>query len=348
MAVQSTVQPGRPWRPTPAQIAKQIGLVVTAAVGALGLNMFTGLEGRLGFAFSFIMIAIAGSALLAFTERGFEAAKNAFVQTLIVIITLIVLIPIISIIWTLVENGLPALKPNFFTQDMSLAAPDSPFEEGGASHAIVGTLQLVLIASALSIPVGILTALYLTEIRGRFASLVRFLVQAMAGVPSIVAGLFVYSAWVLGPGGKYSGLAGGMALSILMLPTVARTAEEVLKLVPNDLREAGAALGGTQWRTVAGIVLPTARSGLVTSGILGVARVAGETAPLLLTIFGASVIIYNPFNEAIGALPLYIFTYLRLGLEPAIARAWTAALVLMLIVLALFTIARYLGGRKSS
>lgn len=342
----SQVKPSQPWRATPAQSARSIGVFVLAAMVAVLLNMFTGLEGKLGFAASFIIIAIVASAALAGRARGVEAAKNALAQTSITIASLVVMIPLLSIIWTLVENGLPALKPNFFVQDMSLAAPDSAFDQGGAVHAIVGTLQLVAIASLISIPVGILTALYLTELKGRLAPLVRFLVQAMAGVPSIVAGLFVYSAWVLGPGGKYSGLAGGMALSILMLPTVSRTAEEVLKLVPRDLREAGLALGGTQWRTVASIVLPTAKSGLVTSGILGVARVAGETAPLLLTIFGASVVVYNPFNEAIGALPLFIFSYLRLGLEPAIARAWTAALVLMMIVLVLFTLARVFGGRK--
>lgn len=342
----SQVKPSQPWRATPAQSARNAGVFVLAGVAALLLNMFTGLEGKLGFTGAFIVIAIVAATVLAGRERGVEAAKNAFAQTSITIASLVVMIPLLSIIWTLVENGLPALKPNFFVQDMSLAAPDSPFDQGGAVHAIVGTLQLVAIASLISIPVGILTALYLTELKGRLAPLVRFLVQAMAGVPSIVAGLFVYSAWVLGPGGKYTGLAGGMALSILMLPTVARTAEEVLKLVPRDLREAGVALGGTQWRTVASIVLPTAKSGLVTSGILGVARVAGETAPLILTIFGASVVVYNPFNEAIGALPLFIFSYLKLGLEPAIARAWTAALVLMMIVLVLFTLARVFGGRK--
>lgn len=344
----ATVQPQRPWKASPAHMAREFGFLLGAVAAAFLLNRLTGLEGRLGFAVSFIVILITGQTAIAYFERGVEAAKNAAVQAAILVSSMIVLIPIISMIWTLVENGLPALKPNFFTQDMSLAAPDSPYNEGGAVHAIVGTLQLVTIASLISIPLGILSALYLTELKGRLAPLVRFLVQAMAGVPSIVAGLFVYSAWVLGPGGKYTGLAGGMALSILMLPTVARTAEEVLKLVPSDLREAGAALGATQWRTVSGIVIPTAKSGLITSGILGVARVAGETAPLLLTIFGASVVIYNPFDEAIGALPLFIFTYLRLGLEPAIARAWTAALVLMLLVLVLFTLARVLGGRKKS
>lgn len=344
----TAIAPSQPWRKSTAQVLRESAIFVVAAGIAQIVNMSTGLEGRLGFVATFLFASLVGSFGLAYFQRGIEAAKNAIAQTLIAFAAVVVLMPLISILWTLVENGLPALKPNFFTQDMSVAAPDSPFDVGGAAHAIVGTIQLVAIASLISIPIGLLTALYLTELKGRFAPLIRFLVQAMAGVPSIVAGLFVYSAWVLGPGGKYSGLAGGMALSILMLPTVARTAEEILKLIPNDLREAGLALGSTQWRMVSGIVLPTARSGLVTSGILGVARVAGETAPLLLTVFGAATIVYNPFNEAISALPLYIFSYLRLGLEPAIARAWTAALVLMLLVLVFFTIARVVGGRKQS
>ncbi len=170
----------------------------------------------------------------------------------------------------------------------------------------------------------------------------------MSGVPSVVAGLFVYSAWILGPGKHYSGIAGAMSLAILMLPTVARTAEEVLKLIPNDLREAGVALGGTQWRTVAMIVLPTAKSGLITAGILGVARVAGETAPLILTVFGATAVTYDMFGGPIGALPLFVFQMIKLGMDNAVARAWTAALVLLILVAVLFTAARALGGRNRS
>jgi phosphate transport system permease protein len=151
---------------------------------------------------------------------------------------------------------------------------------------------------------------------------------------------------IVGFKGHYSGFAGALALSVLMLPTVARTAEEVLKLIPNDLREAGIALGGTQWRTVSQIVLPSARSGIMTAIILGVARVAGETAPLLLTILGSTATHLNPIDAPMSALPLYTFNLMRTGLDIAISRAWTGALVLLILVLTLFIFARLLSGKR--
>lgn len=338
----------QPWRPTPAQISMRFGLFATAVVSAYGLLQVTGLKGRLGFFAAFVACQITVSMAYAWIRRGKEAAKDALAQTLIAICAMSVVVPLISILWTVIDNGRDALYAGFFTTDMKLTAPDGPLNEGGALHAIVGTLVLMVIASAISVPIGILTALYLTEIKGRFESTIRFLVQSMSGVPSIVAGLFIYAIWILGPGQKYSGFAGALALTILMLPTVARTAEEVLKLIPRDLREAGLALGSTQWRTVSYIVLPAARSGLVTAAILGVARVAGETAPLLLTIFGNTVLQTNPFDGPMAALPLYVFSLLTSGLTEAVARAWTGALVLLAMVLALFTIARLATGRTRS
>lgn len=343
----STVAPSRPWRATPQMLlAEGLSLVLAGACAWL-LIAFTGFQGKLAMAALFLLFAASFTAANEGRQRGVEAAKNAGMRAIVMASAVIVMIPLVSIMVTVVRNGLPALKTNFFLQDMTIASGDSPFEEGGALHAIIGTAQLIVMASLVSIPLGILSALYLTEIRGRLSPLIRFLTQAMSGVPSVVAGLFVYSAWILGPGQSYSGVAGAMALSILMLPTVARTAEEVLKLVPDHYREAGQALGGTQWRTVAGIVLPTARSGLFTAGILGVARIAGETAPLLLTIFGASAINLSVNNGPISALPVFVFSHLKLGTDNAVARAWTGALVLMFLVLVLFSAARWLGGRKS-
>jgi len=170
----------------------------------------------------------------------------------------------------------------------------------------------------------------------------------MSGVPSIVAGLFILSA-VLYPITKgFSALMGALALTILMIPTIARTSEEVLLLIPNDLREAGTALGGTQWRTVAMIVLPAARSGLMTAVILGVARIAGETAPLLLLTGGGDKVNPNPFNGSVGSLPYYIWKAFNAGSPEAITRAWAGLLVLMILVLLLFTAARALTSRKVS
>jgi phosphate transport system permease protein len=202
----------------------------------------------------------------------------------------------------------------------------------------------VVIASAITLPLGILSGVYLTEVRGRLTFLVRFVVQSMSGVPSIVAGLFIYTTWVAATE-SFSAFAGALALAVLMLPTVARTAEEVLKLVPEDLRAAGYALGARQWRTAFMVVIPTVRSGLTTAAILGVARVIGETAPLLLTSLSNTALRFHPFDGPIASLPTYVFGYLQIGTEYAIARAWSGSLVLLVIVFVLFTLARRLGGR---
>ena len=229
---------------------------------------------------------------------------------------------------------------------MSKTSADAPIIEGGLLHAIIGTLYLVLFATIASAPIGFLTALYIVEVKGKFAGSVRFFVQAMSGVPSIVAGLFIYAVWMIGLGNSYNAIAGAGALTILMIPTVARVSEEVLKLIPNDLREAGLALGATQWRTVGMIVLPAAKSGLVTAIVLGVARVAGETAPLLLTIGGSDQINFNPAAGNNSALPFYVWKNYSFGSDQAVARAWLGILILMILVFFLFSVARYFGRMK--
>jgi phosphate transport system permease protein len=230
---------------------------------------------------------------------------------------------------------------------MALATPSDPITSGGLLHAIVGTFILVSVALVVSLPIGVLTALYLTEIKGKLTRPIRFLVQAMSGVPSIVAGLFILSAVVYTVTKSYSGLVGSLALTILMIPTIARTAEEVLNLIPNDLREAGVALGGTQWRTVAMVVIPAAKSGLVTALILGVARIVGETAPILLLTGGGDAVNFNPTQGAMGSLPFYIWKSFLLGTEESITRGWAGLLVLLVLVLSLFLLARFLGSRRA-
>ena len=229
---------------------------------------------------------------------------------------------------------------------MSQATVNDPIQNGGMLAAIVGTLIMVSLALVFTFPISILTALYLTEINGKFARPIRFLVQAMSGVPSIVAGLFILSAVLYPITKNFSGFMGALALTILMIPTVARTSEEVLLLIPNDLREAGTALGGTQWRTVAMIVLPAARSGLITAMILGVARIAGETAPILLLTGGGDKVNPNAFNGPLGSLPYYIWKSFNAGSPEAITRAWAGLLVLVTLILILFTLARSLSSRK--
>ncbi|MEY3365163.1 MAG: hypothetical protein RL332_963, partial [Actinomycetota bacterium] len=187
----------------------------------------------------------------------------------------------------------------------------------------------------------------LTETRGRFRGPVRFWAQSMSGLPSIVAGLFIFAVFVSTGISRPAGWLASSALVLLMLPTVIRMSEEVLKLVPDDLRAASYAMGASQFATVFRIVLPTVRSGLVTASILGVARVAGETAPLLLTMGGADAINLNPFSGNSSALPFYIWKNFSLGTETAVARAWTGILVLMILVLFFFSITRIVGNRKA-
>jgi len=203
---------------------------------------------------------------------------------------------VLSILWATVSKGIKGINLAFLTQNMREASLFDPIGNGGILHAVVGTLMLIAIATAISVPMGILTALYLTEIKGKASGLIQFLVQAMSGVPSVVAGLFIYAAIILNTPLRSSAFLGGLALTILMVPTVTRTAQEVLNLVPRDLREAGLAMGATQWKTVALVVIPAARSGLITATILGVARIAGETAPLLFTVGVFDSYNFNPFK----------------------------------------------------
>jgi phosphate transport system permease protein len=246
----------------------------------------------------------------------------------------------------LIAKGLGAIDWSFFTEDMSKTGPLNP--GGGALHAIIGTLEQTAIATVMAIPIGILTAVYLNELKGRLSPVVRFFSDAMSGLPSIVAGLLVYTLWVSGHGGLdrgFSGLAASFALVIVMLPIVTRTAEEVLRTVDPALREASLALGSPQWRTVSRVVLPTARSGLVTAGILAIARVVGETAPLLLTAFGSATINTNPLHGVQQALPLFVYQLIRQPNSVQIQRAWSAALALVIVVLILFVIARVISAR---
>jgi len=340
--------PQKPWAKKPADRIREISFLIGSIAFSYGFVAATEMKGKLAYGFIFFVAYAVLSSTYSFLTRGAPAAKDAFVRTLVALGAVLTIIPIGSILFTVIQKGLPGLHFGLLSNDMSMATSTDPIATGGVLHAITGTLTLVALALVMSVPLGILTALYLTEIKGKFAGPIRFLVQAMSGVPSIVAGLFILSA-VLYPITKgFSALMGALALTILMIPTIARTSEEVLLLIPNDLREAGTALGGTQWRTVAMIVLPAARSGLMTAVILGVARIAGETAPLLLLTGGGDKVNPNPFNGSVGSLPYYIWKAFNAGSPEAITRAWAGLLVLMILVLLLFTAARALTSRKVS
>ena len=344
----SIPRPTRPWTPSPIQRLTDLLVLIVSLIAAVAIVQLTALKGKLAYLLVFFLVYTAISTLYRGMKTGGAAAKNNIVQSLVTSAALIAITPILSILATVVTKGAKGISFGIFTRDMSLSTPTDPLTAGGLLHAITGTLTLVLCALILSVPIGILTALYLTEIRGRFTRPIRFLVQAMSGVPSIVAGLFILSAVLYPITKQYSGLMGSLALTILMIPTIARTSEEVLKLIPNDLREAGVALGGTQWRTVAMIVIPAARSGLVTAMILGIARIAGETAPLLLLTGGGDRVNPNPFSGPMGSLPYYIWKSFNAGSPEAITRAWAGLLVLLIVVFILFISARLLVNRKKA
>ncbi|MEV0621155.1 phosphate ABC transporter permease PstA [Nonomuraea sp. NPDC050404] len=269
--------------------------------------------------------------------------KDKFVQGLVYLAFALAVVPLVSVLWLVISNGMARFDLEFLTHSMNgIGARDAG---GGAYHAILGTLEQVLLASLISVPIGLFTAIYLVEYGngGRLSRAISFFVDVMTGVPSVVAGLFVFAFWILFLGFQYSGWAGALALSILMMPTVVRSAEEMLRLVPNDLREASYALGVPKWRTIVKVVLPTAFTGIVTGVMLAVARVAGETAPLLMTVFFTNSINNDPFSGPQLGLPLFVFDQAARPNDTAIDRAWTGALTLILIVMLLNLVARLIA-----
>jgi phosphate transport system permease protein len=259
--------------------------------------------------------------------------------------TLIALVPLVLVVYYLIKQGAGALDWSFFTTD-----PTGRFlgDPGGIKSAIVGTIVIVVIASLIAVPLGIGVALYLVEYgkKSWFANTVRYFVDVMTGVPSIVFGLFIYIVLVLtGVGGTFAGWKGSVALALLMLPVVTRSAEVVLNLVPNSLREAALALGAPRWRVVFRIVLPTALPGLVTGSLLAIARGAGETAPLLFTAFAVNATTWDP-GQQMNSLPIQIFNDVRQAQSNIVERAWGAALTLVAMVLILTLVARLIQRRS--
>ncbi len=339
--------PQKPWESTLFEKLESL-MIIIASFGLAGLSVqFTGLNGKLGYFISLFIALLSLNFGFHYWKRGSAAAKDSLLKVFTVMAIILTLIPIVSIISTVVSKGYKGLHWGLLTKDMALASVNDPIAAGGLLHALIGTIIMVGGALIISFPIGVLTALYLTEIRGPLTRPIRFLVQAMSGVPSIVAGLFILSSLVYPVTNALSGLMGSLALTILMIPAIARTSEEMLLLISNELREAGVALGGTQWRTVAGVVLPAARSGLVTAIILGIARIIGETAPILLVSGGGDAVNLNPAEGAMGSLPYYIWkAFLTGGTPEAFARAWAGMLVLLAFIFILFGLARYLSGRK--
>lgn len=256
------------------------------------------------------------------------------------------IVPLVLLLYFVVRKGLPHVNGTFLSNSMAFVAPNKV--GGGSYHAAIGTLEQVGIATLIAVPFGLLTAIYLSEYgRGGLRTAIRFFVDVMTGVPSIVAGIFIYSFWVLGLHRGFSGFAGSLALAVLMLPIVVRSSEEMLLLVPSALREASYALGVPRWKTVLRIVLPTASAGITTGVMLAVARVTGETAPLIVTVFDNPYINTNPFRQPQSAMSLFVYNQAESAYQPAIDRAWAGAFTLITIVVILYVGARLLSRRNA-
>jgi phosphate transport system permease protein len=323
------------WAPQVVLVGSALVAVVVMSV--LGFNLY-------GIGVLTFLVDLVAITVLSRRVEGARRGTDRMVTTLVYGAFTLAMLPLVSLVWTVLHLGHKGLSVEFFTHTMrGVLGPG-----GGIAHAIVGTLLVTGLAALISIPIGLMAAIYLVEYgRGALARWVTFLVDVMTGIPSIVAGLFAYALFVLfyGPGVRL-GAAGSVALSVLMIPVVVRSSEEMLKLVPNELREASFALGVPRWRTIIKVVLPTAVAGIATGITLSVARVIGETAPLLIVCGLTTSMNTNLFNGRITTLPVFAYySYSQPGFPPQAGydRAWSAALVLITIVMALNLTARIIS-----
>jgi len=331
-----------------ARLPRWAPAAVGAGAFALALvgNAAGALDGPVRVAATTAVLYAVVLTLLSRSVEGARRSTDRLATTLVGGAFLLALVPLLSLVYTVVSRGARRFDGRFFTKSNAGITARDP--GGGAYHAIIGTIEQVGIATLIAVPLALLTAVYLVEYgRGPLAKAVSYVVDVMTGLPSVVAGLFVLSFWILALHQGFSGFAGSIALAILMLPIVSRNTEEMLKLVPDELREASYALGIPRWRTILRVVLPTALPGIVTGVMLGVARIFGETAPVLLLVFGNNLINGNPFSGAQASLPLYVFQQVSSGNKTAIDRAWTAALALILIVMLLNLLARLVSRRST-
>ncbi len=324
------------------------------AVGAIALALLLGLSMSWNIAAIVVFAALAYVVILPLWSLAVEnrrAAVDRLMTSLVWLAFGIALVPLVSLIWTVISKGAPQISSTFLTYSMFRTSLDQPV---GIYHALVGTLLITLFASLIAVPIGVFAAIYLIEYGkgNRLARGITFLVDVMTGIPSIVAGLFAFSLWILifGPSAR-AGFGGSIALALLMIPIVVRATEEMLKLVPDDLREASYALGVPKWRTIVKVVLPTALGGIVTGVTLAIARVVGETAPLLLIAGLTTRTNFNVFSDRMTTLPVLIFTQNANpgippadgGMPPGVAVAWGGAFALIVIVMALNLLARVIG-----
>jgi phosphate transport system permease protein len=349
MSSRPTVQP---WNARTAAIRGQIVLsaLIPIAISVLVL-LLTGLDFSVVLLACFLPLQLGAAGFLGWKHYGTRGIKDAVLFVATFFFSSLVFVLLTSVLISVAVAGFKTIAPHFFYENNVYVDNNTPLEYGGVGHAILGTLLVVLMTTIAAVPLGIAMAVYLTQSQAKHLGIVRTVVQALSGLPSVVAGLFIlafmsFMKVQLGLPIEKSALTGALALFPLMLPTVARVAEESLKLVPSDLRFAALALGAPNYRAFFQVILPAAKSGIVTAVLLGLARVAGETAPLILTLNANNSTNLNPFSGGIASLPTYIYGYLASGYSTSQARAWGGALVLLIVVGVLFGTARALSRPK--
>ncbi|WP_405907856.1 MULTISPECIES: phosphate ABC transporter permease PstA [unclassified Streptomyces] len=313
----------------------------------IGISAAAGLDSSIQWGLMAAVLFVLGTYGIAARIEGRRQAKDRVATSLVWVAFILAVVPLVSLVWTTIVRGIKVLDVYFLTHSMGVVTDTEP--GGGIYAAIIGSLEQVALAALMAVPVGVLTAVYLVEYgRGNLSRAITFFVDVMTGIPSIVAGLFILSLMLQFDMQPF-GFAGSLALAILMMPVVVRSTEEMLKLVPNELREASLALGIPKWRTILKVVLPTSLGGIITGIMLAVARIAGETAPVLLLVFGNPFINNNPFEGAQASLPLYIYQQYAnsAGSGAAYDRAWAASLTLIAFIMILNLAARGIARWKA-
>ena len=291
-------------------IGVALAAIVPAAI-ALAIGSGLGIDSTIVVVAIFLPLQILASAVMGVRIFGRRGIAESLLITFTVLLSMLVATLLLSVLWSVISAGAQTISWTFLSQNNVYISPTTSLEYGGVGHSIVGTILIVGLTTLVTVPFGIAIAVYLTETRGKARGAIRILIQAMSGLPSVVAGLFVYSALIASGITQYAGWAGSLALLPLMLPTVARIAEEALRLVPAEYRNGALALGAPAYRAFLQVTLPAAKTGIVTAVLLGIARIIGETAPLLLTTFAANNTSFNLFSGSMSSLPTYLYSTSR-------------------------------------
>ncbi len=345
--------PRRPREMTSTDIIVMLGCLLSAVCLCwLAFAILTQGTGWFGFWVSVFVVYLVLLYVVTVDRFDRTVAIDRVMTSVVIAAAVVLLIPLVWIVYVVLDKGLTAFRITFFYEDQRGVTPLMPSTAGGGGHAIVGTIEQVGLALLWSLPLALLAAVFLNESRSKWRRPVRIFVDAMSGLPSVLAGLFIYAVLILPYAKKislfsFNGFMASLALAMIMVPTITRTVEVVLRLVPDGLREASLAMGSSRARTTWSVVLPTARTGITTAVILGIARAVGETAPLLFTAFGYDLYNNNAFSGPQESLPLFIYRNIRKPDVSAIERGFAGAFVLMVIVIVLFVIARFIGRDRS-